>query len=108
MPTIPIDDLATDPQNKRAPKESIVAGHQRRVAERRQAAGVVEQLLVDVPMQALIDDRLVDAVLQDTEAAAAAEALPAIPVGIVTAERAYRPPRSVRAGKRRLKKKKQR
>jgi len=90
------------------PKETIVAGHQRRVAEHAKAAGEVELLLSDVPMQALIDERVVDAVLQDTEAAAAAEALPAIPVGIVTAEQAYRPPRSVRAGKRRLKKKKQR
>jgi hypothetical protein len=90
------------------PKETIVAGHQRRVAEHAKAAGLVELILSDVPMQAPIDERVVDAVLQDTEAAAAAEALPAIPVGIVTAERAYRPPRSVRAEKRRLKKKKQR
>ena len=90
------------------PKETIVAGHQRRVAERAKAAGVVELILSDVPMQAIIDERVVDAVLEDTDAAAAAEALLAIPVGIVTAERAYRPPRSVRAGKRRLKKKKQR
>jgi hypothetical protein len=90
------------------PKETIVAGHQRRVAARRHAAGVVELLLSDVPMQAIIDERVVDAVLEGTEAAEAERALPAIPVGIVTAERAYRPPRSVRAEKRRLKKKKQR
>jgi hypothetical protein len=93
---------------KTVPKETIVAGHQRRVAERAKSAGVVEQVLADVPMQAIIDERVVEAVLEGTEAAEAERALPAIPVGIVTAERAYRPPRSVRAGKRRLKKKKQR
>jgi hypothetical protein len=91
------------------PKEGIVAGHQRRVSERTKAAGVVEQLQADVPMSAIIEGRVVDAVLEHTDAAEARDTLPAIPVGIITTEqRSPRIPRSVRAGKRRLKKKKQR
>jgi len=106
MPTIPINDLATDPQNKRAPQETLVAGHHRRAAERRARTGVVEQVLADVPMQAIIDGLLVEAVLEGSDAAEGQAALPAIPVGILTAtQRSPRLPRSVRGGKRRLKKK---
>ena len=94
---------------KTEPREGIVAGHHRRVSERAKAAGVVAQVLADVPMQAIIDERMVAAVLEDTDAAEAAEALPAIPVGILTTtQRSPRMPRSVRGGKRRLKKKKAR
>jgi len=93
---------------KTIPKETIVAGHARRVAERARTAGVVDLLLADVPMEAIIEGCLVEAVLEDRDAAAAAAALPEIPVGVITTERVHHPPRSVRAGKRRQRKKKAR
>jgi hypothetical protein len=117
MPKRQIDlhALRANPANPRALplRETLVAGHQRRLATQQHARAtppdLVEQLLADVPMQAIIDERMVEAVLEDTDAAEAAAALPAIPVGIISTEqRSPRLPRSVRAGKRRLKKKKRR
>ena len=77
---------------KTEPREGIVAGHHRRVSERAKAAGGVAQVLADVPMQAIIDGLLVEAVLEGSDAAEGQAALPAIPVGILTATQRSRTP----------------